>query len=142
MLIFFTLILPSFISVLYRSDSFIFQLKPLSLKLILKKKQRNLEQIKKNRRALQAPNCLAEMLRELMDERRVEPKHIHEATGIPYSTLSEWYLGKVKVQALDGNILALARFFNVSIHYLAFGIGDDDPAFGDETPSARFKNGN
>lgn len=108
----------------------------------MKNKPRDLVKVKAIRESVMAPNCLQDMLLELMNDRKVEPKHIHEATGIPYSTLSEWYLGRVKVQALDGNILALAKFFNVSIHYLAFGVGDDGPAFGDEDPSARYRNGN
>ncbi len=106
---------------------------------MIKKNPINYKKIKGTRATLRATNCLSEILRELMDERGIEPKHIYEATGIPFSSISDWYLGKVKAQTLNGNILALAQFFNVSIHYLAFGIGSDDPVF-DESPWIRYRN--
>jgi transcriptional regulator with XRE-family HTH domain len=75
-------------------------------------------------------NCLSDILRELMDARNVEMSHIHKATGIPYATLSDWLTGKVGAQLADKNLLMLARFFNVHLHYLVYGVGDDSPAFG------------
>lgn len=74
-------------------------------------------------------NCLQDILLELMDERGIEVKHIQKHTGISYSTLHDWVYGKVRYHFLDDKILKLARFFNVSIQYLAFGIGEDTEAF-------------
>jgi hypothetical protein len=106
----------------------------------LQRKSRDLSKSRQRREAKSNPNCMSQILNELMDERLVEQVDIHKYTGIPWSTLNEWVRGKVKVQALDGNLLALARFFNVSIHYLVFGIGEDDPVFGDDNPSLDVKN--
>lgn len=105
------------------------------------RKSRNNEEARKRRREYEASNCLQDILLELMEDRRIEPRHIHTATGISYATLSDWILGNKKCQKLDGRILSLAKFFNVSIHYLAFGIGDESPAFGEGDPSSLYKNG-
>lgn len=74
-------------------------------------------------------NALQDILIELMEDREVELTDIQKATKIPWGTLMGWYTGEVKAQLLDENILKLAQFFNVHIHYLAYGIGDDGPAF-------------
>lgn len=71
-------------------------------------------------------NCLLEMVAELMDERKISMADIQKATGIPWATLHDWLVAG-RVQTLDGNMLALSKFFNCSINYLAFGIGDPDP---------------
>ena len=75
-------------------------------------------------------NILQDNLAQLMSERKVEMADIHKATGIPYPTLCDWCFGTVETQRLDDNIKKLAQFFNVTIDYLAFGIGDDSPAYG------------
>lgn len=72
-------------------------------------------------------NCLGFILRELMYERKIEAVDIHKATGISYSTLSGWLLETVDTQLLDKNIFELSKFFNVSINYLGFGHGTDEP---------------
>lgn len=72
-------------------------------------------------------NCLQDILLELMEERKVQPVDIHKATGIPFSTLSGWILGDVGSQLLDKNIFELSKYFNVSINYLGFGHGTDEP---------------
>lgn len=83
---------------------------------------------------VKSPNILQEILAELMSARGVEMADIHKATGIPYPTLCDWAFGKVQTQKLDRNILKLAQYFNVSIEYLGFGIGDDS------APFEKFKN--
>jgi len=60
-----------------------------------------------------------------MNEWKVEAADIHKATGIPYSTLTGYIKNHVKAPLLDGNILALSKFFNCSINYLAFGVGEE-----------------
>lgn len=72
-------------------------------------------------------NCLQDILLELMDERKIAPVEIQKATGIPWATLHGWIVGDVATQKTDKNLLELARFFNVSLEYLCFGIGDDAP---------------
>lgn len=72
-------------------------------------------------------NCLQEMLAELMTRDGVELVDVQKATGIPWGTLHSWAVESVSCQKLDINILQLARFFNVSINYLAFGVGTDAP---------------
>jgi hypothetical protein len=75
-------------------------------------------------------NCLQDMLLELMHERKISLATIQKTTGIPWPTLIGWHSGDVACQMADKNLLALARFFNVSLEYLVYGIGDDAPAFG------------
>ena len=68
--------------------------------------------------------CLQDILLELMDEWKVSMAEIQRETLIPWGTLSNWIIdGKTPV--LDRNILALSKFFNCSINYLAFGIGEE-----------------
>jgi hypothetical protein len=83
--------------------------------------------------------CLQDILLELMEERNVRLVDIQKETKIPWSSLYEMYKGSVKKTMLEGNILALAKFFNVSLHYLAFGVGDDGPAFGNEDPTEKYR---
>lgn len=74
-------------------------------------------------------NCLQEILAELMSERSIEMAEIVKATGIKFPTLHDWVKGNVQAQMVDKNLLKLAQFFNVSLEYLCFGIGDPDEAF-------------
>jgi transcriptional regulator with XRE-family HTH domain len=76
-------------------------------------------------------NCLSEILREVMYERKIEAVDIHKATGISYSTLSGWMLNGVNSQLADKNLLELGKFLNLDLYYLLFGIGTDDPHFKD-----------
>jgi hypothetical protein len=70
-------------------------------------------------------NCLSEILRELIDEWKISLADVQRGTGIAWPTLQGYFSGKVKTQMLDGNILALSKFFGCSINYLAFGIGEE-----------------
>ena len=74
-------------------------------------------------------NCLNEILAELMSERKITDSQVVKATGIPWSTWSSWCYGEVRSQLADKNLLLVARFFNVSLEYLVYGIGSDEPAF-------------
>lgn len=85
----------------------------------------NLATRKARRQRAYSANILSEMLLELMNEWKIEAADIHRATGIPYSTLTGYIKNHSKTQLLDGNILALSQYFNCSISYLAFGIGED-----------------
>lgn len=70
-------------------------------------------------------NCLQDMFLELMNERKCTLADIQRDTGIPFGTIYAWYRGEVRAQLLDRNVLALARYFDVTLEYLAFGIGQD-----------------
>jgi DNA invertase Pin-like site-specific DNA recombinase len=74
-------------------------------------------------------NILQEILLELMEKRRVDLAVIQKETGISWSTLYKWYKGGTTSQLMRSELLKLARFFNVSLEYLCFGIGDDTPVF-------------
>jgi transcriptional regulator with XRE-family HTH domain len=79
--------------------------------------------------------CISDMILELMDSRNVSFEEILKQTGIPHPTLNDWIKGKTT--PLTGrNLLKLAQFFNVHIHYLCFGIGTDEPAFNNFEKSA------
>lgn len=69
-------------------------------------------------------NCLQDMLLEIMDERKCSLADIQKHTKIPWGTLYGWFKGDVTAQYLDHNIAVLAKYFQVSIEYLAFGYGD------------------
>lgn len=84
---------------------------------------------------LEPQNCLQTILLELIEERKVQLVDIQKATKIPWGTLMGWHNGAVECQKLDRNILKLAQYFNVHIHYLGFGIGDDSPVFENEKES-------
>jgi hypothetical protein len=74
-------------------------------------------------------NILQEQLLDLMNERNVSLSQIQKETGIPWGTLMEWHGGTVNSQKADKNLLRLAQFFNVTIDYLCFGIGEDSPYY-------------
>ena len=74
-------------------------------------------------------NCLQDMFIELLDSRRVQLADVQKGTGIAWGTLHGWYCGDVTSQLADKNLLKLAQYFNVSLEYLCFGIGDDSEAF-------------
>lgn len=74
-------------------------------------------------------NCLQDILIELMERDKVGLADVQKETGIPWGSLYGWYKGDVQAQLLDWNIFKLAKYFNVSIHYLAFGVGTDENVF-------------
>ena len=84
----------------------------------------DLDKIKRKKKDFE--NALATQLNRFMNYRRIEAADIHKATGIPFSSLSEWINRKVECQMLDDNIKKLARYFGCSIDYLAFGIPVSD----------------
>lgn len=90
-------------------------------------------QAKRNTRRSQAKaaNCLQDILIELLDERKIQLSQIQKEADLSWATLWGWYSGSTKTPMLDMNILKLARFLNVSIEYLCYGIGDDGPRYED-----------
>lgn len=74
-------------------------------------------------------NCLQDILIEVMNERGLTDAQIVKATGIAWSTYFGWVSGQTATQLADKNLLKLAQYLNLSIEYLCFGIGTDDPRF-------------
>ena len=66
----------------------------------------------------------AEILRDLMRERRVTAKEISSKTGISQSTLSEW-LGS-RTPRFSEDVLKVAHFFGVSLEYLLNGATSEE----------------
>lgn len=106
-----------------------------TLRMTKKQSENNRLQRQARRKKMSSVVCLSDILLELMNERRVEAADIHKATGIPYSTLTGYIKNHVKAPLLDGNILALSKFFNCSINYLAFGIGEEPTPIEDSRTS-------
>ena len=65
-------------------------------------------------------NDLKVQLNRLMNYFKVEAADIHRATNVPWSTISGWVNGNVETQMLDDNIKKVARFFSVSVDFLAY----------------------
>jgi transcriptional regulator with XRE-family HTH domain len=63
-----------------------------------------------------------------MNERGLRDSEVVKATGIPFSTFHGWVTGDVGAQLADRNLLKLAQFLNVTLEYLCFGVGSDEPA--------------
>lgn len=74
-------------------------------------------------------NCFQDILLEVMAERKLSDKDVVSATGITWAVWHGWITGRTRIQMLDGNMLALSRFLNLSINYLAFGVGDSEPFY-------------
>jgi hypothetical protein len=81
-------------------------------------------------------NILQDQFIYLLDRDKVELAEVQKQTGIAFTTLYDWYRGNVSTQKADKNLLTLARYFKVTLEFLCFGIGDDNPfyeTFEDET---------
>ena len=59
------------------------------------------------------------ILKQLMTERGISARELSRETGIPVSTLSEWSGGREP--KLGEPIIRLARYFGVSLEFLATG---------------------
>jgi hypothetical protein len=89
--------------------------------------EEDLERLKKKRKDFQ--NQLPEQLNRLMDLFKVEASNIYKETGIPPATLSGWTNSNVETQMLDDNIKKLARYFGVSVDFLAYSTPMSDRDF-------------
>jgi hypothetical protein len=74
-------------------------------------------------------NILQDQFVYLMDRDKVQLADIQKTTGIPFTTLYDWYRGNVVAQKADKNLLTLAQYFKVTLEFLCFGIGDDIPFY-------------
>lgn len=87
----------------------------------------------------ETPNCLAFMLREIMDELKLKDADVVRGTGIAFTTLWDWVSEGVDCQLTDGNLFKLWQFLNkykkIDLQYLVYGVGEmedyddkDEPA--------------
>lgn len=71
-------------------------------------------------------NCLAEILREQMDKRKLKDVDMVKIAKVPWSTWSGWITEEVRSPLLDGNLkrtwMALET---VPLEHLCFGVGED-----------------
>lgn len=72
------------------------------------------------RKAFQNDLCV--QINRLMDHFGIEAADIVRGTSLTHSTISGWINSKVDAQMLDSNVKELARFFGVSLDYLAFSV--------------------
>jgi hypothetical protein len=76
----------------------------------------------------ESPNCLGEILRELMDEIGLKDADIVRGTNIAWSSYHGWVTETVNCQLADKNLLMLWTFLNkykkVHLEYLLYGIGE------------------
>jgi transcriptional regulator with XRE-family HTH domain len=84
----------------------------------------------------QTANCLGVILREILEERGITDSEVVKATGIPWPTFWGWVTESVDVQLTDDNLFKLFKFLNVPLHYLVYGIGEDEPVFKNEEEEA------
>lgn len=82
--------------------------------------QDNPDAKKKKKKLIQ--NILCENLLELIEERKINLATVVRETGIPFTTADDWANAR-SIPLTDENIAKLARYFNVTIDYLCFGIG-------------------
>jgi hypothetical protein len=73
-------------------------------------------------------NIVVIQLNRLMTYFRLEAKDIHNKTGIPFPTLSDWVNGKVDAQMLDDNIPKIIKAIDpeMTIDFFAYGIPKSD----------------
>lgn len=76
-------------------------------------------------------NIISFILKEILEERDLNLSLVSTQTGISYNTLHEWLSGN-RTPMADENLLTLSKYLNLSITYLCYGIGSDEPAYLDE----------
>ncbi len=75
---------------------------------------------------------LTEKLDLLMQKKGINQRQLSQQTGIPYSTISNWYKDASNAQnAKLGALKSLRQYFSVTLDYLADD-NIDDPNFGKE----------
>lgn len=67
-------------------------------------------------------NCIGDVLREILEERKLSIAKIHKDTEIPFPTIDDWSKSK-SVPLTDENLYILKKYLGVSIEYLCYGTG-------------------
>ena len=70
-------------------------------------------------------NCVADTLNEILFERKLTLARVQKDTNIPFPTLDDWIKGK-SVPLADDNLMVLAKYLNVTLEFLCFGLGQEE----------------
>ena len=65
---------------------------------------------------------IGKVFSQIVKERRLTLKEISKATGVAATTLAEWQAGRTPKNPVQ--VQAVAKFLNVSLHFLLFGEED------------------
>ena len=66
---------------------------------------------------------IGKVFSQIVKERRYTLKEISKATGVPATTLAEWQANRTPKNPVQ--VKAVANFLEVSLHYLLFGVEDN-----------------
>lgn len=69
---------------------------------------------------------IGKVLASLLKEHALNLRQLSEATGVPQSTLNHWMENSTPRSPADAK--RVAQFFRVSLHYLFFGVEDENGA--------------
>lgn len=78
-----------------------------------------------------------EKLTELMDKNEVSRKKLAEGTGIPRSTIDNWF-NRNENDPKKEVLIAIAKFFKVSLYYLCDDTCLEDPTVNKKNPFAKY----
>jgi len=72
------------------------------------------------------------ILERLMRQRKITGKALARELGVPYRTVQEWIGGGGRKMPRDPDVLKeIARYFQVSVHFLLYGYEDDNNFIGE-----------
>lgn len=80
---------------------------------------------------------LDKILEKLLKEHDISARELARQTGIPQSTLNNYLSGRGPTK--PEQILAIAKYFNVSMELLLFGEDDRPPTFNDVLTEGLFE---
>lgn len=70
-------------------------------------------------------NCVADNFNEILFERDISLARVQKDTGIPFPTLDDWIKART-IPLTDDNLMVLARYLNVPLEFLCYGIGEEE----------------
>ncbi len=70
-----------------------------------------------------------EILTELIKERNLTLTDVSRESGVPLTTVWDWCNKERSCPMMGNNLLKIARYFNVNLMYLLFGIGEKESLF-------------
>jgi hypothetical protein len=82
--------------------------------------QEDLDRLNEKRKPKDFNNVLGVQICRLMKFLKVDLGQVSRETQISYTTIYGWVNKNVEVQPLDNNVKVVARYFQVSVDYLAF----------------------
>ena len=70
-------------------------------------------------------NCIADVLNEILFERKISLSRVQKDTGIPFPTLDDWIKART-IPLTDDNLMVLAKYLNTPLEHLCYGIGQEE----------------